>query len=74
MCVSSVCDVWEDQIKVYLAIKDRVTIGQIARDVFGLENAKIGTAEQRRIAAVLDLLGWRRLPKDRQGNRYWGRR
>jgi predicted P-loop ATPase len=67
-------DVWEDQIKVYLEIKDKVTIGQIARDVFSLENAKIGTAEQRRIAAVLDLLGWERLPKDRQGNRYWGRR
>jgi hypothetical protein len=51
-----------------------VTIGQIARDVFSLENAKIGTTDQRRIAAILDLLGWHRLPKNWQGTRYWGRR
>ena len=67
-------DVWEDPIKVYLEIKDRVTIGQIARDVFSIENAKIGTADQRRIAKALEQLGWRRLPKDWDGNRYWGRR
>jgi predicted P-loop ATPase len=65
-------DVWEDPIRVYLEIKDRVTVGQIARDVFSFDNAKIGTADQRRIAAVLEQLGWHRLPKDRQGNRYWG--
>jgi predicted P-loop ATPase len=67
-------DVWEDPIKVYLEIKERVTIGQIARDVFSIENAKIGTADQRRIAKALEQLGWRRLPKDWDGNRYWGRR
>ena len=67
-------DVWEDVVKVYLEVKDKVTIGQVARDALGFETIKIGTADQRRIAAVLDLLGWHRLPKDWQGNRYWGRR
>jgi len=45
-------DVWEDPIRIYPEIKDRVTVGQIARDVFGFDNAKVGTADQRRIAAV----------------------
>jgi predicted P-loop ATPase len=67
-------DVWEDVIRVYLEVKDKVTVGQVARDALGFENIKISTADQRRIGAVLDLLGWCRLPKDGWGNRYWGRR
>ena len=33
----------------------------------GIETPRIGTADQRRIAAVLEQLGWRRLKKDWEG-------
>ena len=66
-------DVWEDNIKVYLETVTRVTVSQVARAAVGLETHRIGTGDQRRIAAVLEQLGWRRLPKDREGNRWWGK-
>ena len=65
-------DAWEENIAAYLSNKDRVTIGQVAREALQIETARIGTADQRRIAAVLEQLGWRRLPKkDWQGKRWW---
>jgi hypothetical protein len=47
-------DVWEETITAYLGEHPRVTIGEIE----ALVTAKFG--EQRRIAAVLEHLGWRR--------------
>jgi len=39
----------------------RVTIGEVAREALHIETARLGTADQRRIAAVLgEQLGWRR--------------
>ena len=38
-----------------------------------METAKIGTADQRRIAAVLINLGWNRQPKDWEGKRWWSK-
>ncbi len=46
-------------------------VGQVARDGLGIETPRIGTAEQRRIAAALEQIGWRRQPKDWEGNRWW---
>jgi predicted P-loop ATPase len=66
-------DAWEDTISVYLATVSKVTIGQIARDALGIETPKVNTADQRRIAAALEQLGWKRLPKDWQGKRFWVR-
>jgi predicted P-loop ATPase len=65
-------DVWEENIATYLDIKDKVTISQVARGL-GIETPRIGTADQRRIAAALEQLGWKRLPKDREGKRWWGK-
>jgi predicted P-loop ATPase len=65
-------DAWEESIADYLKTKDRVTIGEIAKLALFIETPRIGTADQRRIAAVLDMLGWQRLPKDWQGKRWWG--
>ena len=66
-------DAWEENIRAHLETVGRVTIGQVARDALCIETQRIGTAETRRIAAVLEQLGWRRQPKDWQGTRWWAR-
>jgi predicted P-loop ATPase len=66
-------DTWEDTISDYLRTQTKVTVGQIAREALFIETPRIGTADQRRIAAALERLGWRRQPKDWQGKRWWTR-
>jgi predicted P-loop ATPase len=66
-------DAWEETIRDYLANQSRVTVGQVAKDALSIETPRISTADQRRIAAVLELLGWRRLPRDSKGTRWWGK-
>jgi len=68
-------DAWEETIRQYFDLQDqpRVTVGQIARQALGMDTAKIGTIDQRRIAAVLINLGWSRQPKDREGKRWWSK-
>ena len=64
-------DAWEDSIADFLGLHSRVTIGQVAREALSIETPRIGTADQRRIAAALELLGWHRLPKNWKGERWW---
>jgi predicted P-loop ATPase len=68
-------DTWEESIAEYLAGHTRVLIGQVARDALHIETPRIGTAEQRRIAAALERLGWKRERNDGktdwQGKRWW---
>ena len=68
-------DAWEENIAGYLANKSKVTIGDVARDALFIETPRIGTADQRRIAACLEQLCWRReRPNgntDSQGKRWW---
>jgi predicted P-loop ATPase len=72
-------DAWEETIAAWLddenhkAARSKITIGQIAREALSLETPRIGTADQRRIAAVLELRGWRRLPVDWHGKRWWAK-
>ena len=66
-------DAWEETIAAYIVHVERATVGQIAREALGIETPRIGTAEQRRIAAALERLGWKRLPKDFEGKRWWTR-
>jgi predicted P-loop ATPase len=67
-------DAWEETIATYIEIKSKVTIGEVAR-ALGIETRHIGTADQRRIAAVLERLSWRRERADGktdwQGKRWW---
>ena len=44
-----------------------MTIYEIARHALGIENQRIGTADQRRIAAMLERLGWARKGKELEG-------
>jgi predicted P-loop ATPase len=62
-------DPWEEAIKAHVGALSRVRVTDIARNVFGIEDAKVGTAEQRRIGAVLTGLGWTPI-RDWQGRGY----
>ena len=65
-------DAWEDNIREFVATKFKVTIGDVAREALFLETPRIGTAEQRRIAAVLEMLGWKRAKREGgTGKRFW---
>ena len=66
-------DAWEDNIKSFVEEHSRVTIGQLAKNALFIETPRIGTADQRRIAAVLTNLGWSRQPKDGEGRRWWSK-
>lgn len=64
-------DVWEDDVRSYLKERLRATVAEIAKFGLGMEAARIGTADQRRITAILTGIGWGRLPKDWKGMRWW---
>jgi predicted P-loop ATPase len=68
-------DAWEEKIATYLETVSRVTIGEVAHAALGFETARIGTADQRRIAAALERLCWQRERNDGktdwQGKRWW---
>ncbi len=62
-------DAWEDPISEFLKSRSRVTVSEVAREALALGTAKIGTADQRRIAAVIVRLGWKSV-KDWLGRGY----
>ena len=64
-------DAWEDTIHEFLDNKEKVTVGQVAREALHIETSRIGTADQRRIAAALEQLGWKRQPQSWDGKRWW---
>jgi predicted P-loop ATPase len=64
-------DVWQDVIEAYLARQTQVTVGQVAKEALLIESAKIGTADQRRISAIMERLNWKRQPVDWRGKRWW---
>jgi predicted P-loop ATPase len=64
-------DVWEDSISEYIAPLTKTTIGAIAVNALGFRTERIGTADQRRVAAILTNLGWR--PKRDKHGRWWER-
>ncbi|MDF0495381.1 virulence-associated E family protein [Bradyrhizobium yuanmingense] len=66
-------DAWEEQIAGYLEINEKVTVSQVAKNALLIEAARIGTADQRRITAIMERLGWSRLPVDWQGKRWWSK-
>jgi predicted P-loop ATPase len=68
-------DIWEEKIGDYLANSSRVTIGEVAMSALHFETAKIGKADQNRIAAAMENLQWKRERADGktdwQGKRWW---
>jgi len=78
-------DAWEEAIQNYLKghtddignirpPHPRVTISDVAQNALRFETTRIGTHDQRRIAAVLTNLGYTREPKDWTGKRWWSER
>jgi predicted P-loop ATPase len=64
-------DAWEENIREFLNTASKVEVGQVAREALHIDTPKIGTAEQRRIAGAMERLGWKRLPVDWKGKRWW---
>jgi predicted P-loop ATPase len=64
-------DAWQEMIESYLATATKATVGQVAKEALHIETARIGTADQRRIAAIMERIGWKRQPVDWQGKRWW---
>jgi predicted P-loop ATPase len=62
-------DAWEPAVVSFLMGRERVQVSEVARDALGIETARIGTKEQRRIVAILSGLGWTPI-RDWQGRAY----
>ena len=60
-------DPWEQTVADFTAKMDETTILDVARKGLGLQVAKIGTIDTRRIAAILEVLGWVRGKKTERG-------
>lgn len=65
-------DAWEESIVVWLVKRERVLVGEVARDCLKIDTPRLGRSEQNRIVSILQRQGWRRLPKDGRGNIPWG--
>ena len=66
-------DVWEEAIGKFLTGRNRTTIWEVARDGLFIETPRLGTADQRRIAAALERLGLQRGKMDENGRITWMR-
>jgi predicted P-loop ATPase len=53
-------DAWEEAIASFLASRTSTTVLEVAKDALFIETRKLGTADQRRIAAVMERLEWAR--------------
>ena len=62
-------DAWEESIRAFLTGKRRTTVLEVARDGLHIDVARLGTADQRRITAALERLGWER--GKRAGSARW---
>jgi predicted P-loop ATPase len=62
-------DVWEDPVTSWLDGRQRVTVNEVATEAIGIAPARISRADQNRIIAVLEGLGWKRV-RDWKGRAY----
>jgi predicted P-loop ATPase len=67
-------DAWEQAISDWLQTKrTEVTILKVAREALGIDAPRLGTADQRRVSAALERLGWQQCKRS-HGVRLWARR
>ena len=59
-------DPWMEKISVYVAIKQEVTAAEVLTNALELDPRSQGRRESRRVADVLQALGWRRLSTSRK--------
>jgi predicted P-loop ATPase len=68
-------DAWAEPISTFLATVTQTTVLQVAVSALGLQHIdRLGTADQRRIAAIMTMLGWQRAKRGHGGVRYWEKR
>jgi predicted P-loop ATPase len=66
-----VADAWEEPISQYLLkYPYYITVFKVAQEALFLPEGRIGTADQRRITAIFERLGWK-LGKRTAAARYW---
>ena len=53
-------DAWEETIASFLSGKKTTTVAEVAAKALHIHTSKLGTADQRRISAALERLGWTR--------------
>jgi predicted P-loop ATPase len=53
-------DPWENTVAVWLVGRERVTVGQVARDALGIATDRVGMAENNRIISILTALKWKK--------------
>jgi hypothetical protein len=68
-------DAWEHPIRNYLETllpsQQKITISQVAKSALDfVSDARIATADSRRISAVMERLNWQRAPRQSSG-RFW---
>jgi predicted P-loop ATPase len=63
-------DAWEEPIRTFLESVQRTSLLQIAKSALDFQTDRLGTADQRRIAAVLTTIGWKRGKRDMHGQ-WW---
>jgi hypothetical protein len=61
---------WEEPIREFQRGLERTTISLVARNALEFRADRLGTADQRRIAAVMTTLGWAQGKRDMHG-RWW---
>ena len=67
-------DAWEQAIAEWLGGRDKTTVLEVARGALFVETARLGTADQRRITATMERLGWERGARSgAKGDRSWQR-
>jgi predicted P-loop ATPase len=64
-------DAWEEKVAEYLVGRNRVTVGEVAESALGMPTHRIGRADQNRIMAALQQLGWKGSEYPENGKRWW---
>jgi predicted P-loop ATPase len=67
-------DVWTEAIAAYVSGKDKVTLGEVAKDALGFDTSRISKTDQVRIREALEALGWERGPRAAHGQWFVPRR
>jgi predicted P-loop ATPase len=64
-------DAWEQPIAAYLLTLSETTTANVAINALGFATSRIGTADTRRIVAIMTDLGWQ--PRRNERRRFWTR-
>ena len=68
-------DAWEERIAEWLSGRQKCTLMEVAREGLFIDMPRLGTVDQRRIAAALERLGWERGARSgAKGERTWQKR